>query len=265
MAGTGPFIENTVTSLVAAIDAGADWVELDVVRTADNMLALSHNTVLDGGVAIATLTGEQCRSRSLDLLVDAFASLPATAGVVVEVKPVLSDMAAAPGASTTELAVAACALEMATTPARPLLIYSFEPTSAVTLCELAEAAGIDLAVGMIAEGGTGCTSLALMTLAAISSGAVVVSAHTTSLLSDRAREQMAPYSLAEVIEAGHAAGLEYLCWCPDIADYAQLNAAGVGCDLRQRRPGRPGPAARSMSRVAPRRAASRAACQMPHI
>jgi len=48
--------ENTVEAFAAAAEAGADWVELDVRRTADDVLIVHHDAHLDDGRAIVHVT-----------------------------------------------------------------------------------------------------------------------------------------------------------------------------------------------------------------
>lgn len=80
--------ENTVEAFVAAIDEGADGVELDVQPTADGQLVIFHDTVHDG-VPVHHLTREglaERLGRRVDVLDDVFAALPVTAWIFVEVK-----------------------------------------------------------------------------------------------------------------------------------------------------------------------------------
>ena len=56
--------ENTLAAFQGAIDQGADGVELDVRRTVDGALALSHDdTLADGRVVVETAIGPTCRPR----------------------------------------------------------------------------------------------------------------------------------------------------------------------------------------------------------
>lgn len=48
------FPENTLAAFRGAADAGADWVELDVRRTADGALVVHHDPVADGAVIVGT-------------------------------------------------------------------------------------------------------------------------------------------------------------------------------------------------------------------
>jgi glycerophosphoryl diester phosphodiesterase len=44
---SAPYPENTLTAFQAAVDLGVDWIELDVVTTADGVVIVSHNTSAD--------------------------------------------------------------------------------------------------------------------------------------------------------------------------------------------------------------------------
>jgi glycerophosphoryl diester phosphodiesterase len=79
--------ENTVAAFRAALDEGADGVELDVQCSSDGLLVLHHDTQVDG-VPVHHLTAAALRDKlgELDTLEDAFAALPASAWIFVEVK-----------------------------------------------------------------------------------------------------------------------------------------------------------------------------------
>ena len=81
----GRFTENTVAAFEGALALGADWVELDVRRTADGVLAVHHDDRLADGRAIAELVGRDLPVHVPDLLAALLAS--AGMGVNVEVKP----------------------------------------------------------------------------------------------------------------------------------------------------------------------------------
>ncbi|MBI2686849.1 MAG: glycerophosphodiester phosphodiesterase family protein [Acidobacteria bacterium] len=56
-------IENTVPAIQAAIEAGADYVELDVRTTADGILILMHNAAFDSGAKVVDLPFAEMRGR----------------------------------------------------------------------------------------------------------------------------------------------------------------------------------------------------------
>lgn len=216
--------ENTTESFLAAADLGAPWVETDAVRTADHDLVLHHDTVLPDGTPILDLTTSECHALGIPALTRVLDVLPEHVGVVLEAKEVLDDVTRPVWEGTTGLLAAHAHLERATRPGRPLLTYSFTPDAPHRLDALTAELGLELPVGVIAEGGT---DLGLLTLAAVRTGAAVVAAHVSSCLGPRARQQMAPRDIAAVVAAGHRAGLAYLVWCPTPDQVVELAAAGV--------------------------------------
>jgi glycerophosphoryl diester phosphodiesterase len=58
--------ENTLVSFQAALDLGVDWIELDVITTADDVLIVSHDTTADrctdGSGLLTQMTLEQTKA-----------------------------------------------------------------------------------------------------------------------------------------------------------------------------------------------------------
>ena len=74
--------ENTIGAFVRAVEMGADCVELDVRRTADDHLVVHHDAYLpDGGVI-----GDMQRADLPDHVPDLAASLDACAGIAVNIE-----------------------------------------------------------------------------------------------------------------------------------------------------------------------------------
>lgn len=74
--------ENTVEAFELARELGADWVELDVRRTADGRLAVHHDPVLADGRTIVDLTWDDLPEQVCDLP----AALDACAGMKVNIE-----------------------------------------------------------------------------------------------------------------------------------------------------------------------------------
>ena len=86
-------LENTVEGFLDGVARGAEWVELDVHRTADDALAVFHDSAL-AGKPLAQLELRQARdlaerSRHIRLptLEEVITALPPTVGLNVEIKP----------------------------------------------------------------------------------------------------------------------------------------------------------------------------------
>lgn len=77
--------ENTLEAFAAADRAGADGVELDVRRTADDALAVHHDAVLPDGVAVSNIPADRL-PRYVPLLGDVFDALRPDLLVDVEIK-----------------------------------------------------------------------------------------------------------------------------------------------------------------------------------
>lgn len=220
-------LENTLASLLAAAELGADWVQTDVCRTADAGLVLHHDTVLDDGTAIVDLTVDQCRARGLCTLTDALEALPVEVGVIVTSRPVLADVGAALADTTHGRLALALADERVAHPARPLLTCSADPVSAVVLTDMGEEVGNEVPVAVLAVEDNSPVDLVAMTVAASEIGAAVVCAHTTTYLSDQAAYGHHPHTLRHVLATGRTAGVQYVAWCPSVRQSRLLTWNGV--------------------------------------
>ena len=99
------FAENTVNAFRGAVELGADWVELDVRRTADGRLAVHHDAHLGDGRAIVDVEADALPPSvpSLAVALDACAPL----GVNVEIKNSPQDVDFDPAATIVEPVIAA--------------------------------------------------------------------------------------------------------------------------------------------------------------
>lgn len=76
--------ENTLAAFVGAAEMGADWVELDVRRTADRTLAIAHDAELADGTLLVDLGRVELPSSVPDLAAALDACAPM--GVNIEIK-----------------------------------------------------------------------------------------------------------------------------------------------------------------------------------
>ncbi|MBW2718228.1 MAG: hypothetical protein JRD94_06650 [Deltaproteobacteria bacterium] len=99
--GTGPtrrghpFPENSISSFVAAMDEGADGVELDVEITQDGKLIVMHDDTLDRTTNCTGCVSELTTEEQPPTLFEVYNALPDTALINVEIKvfdtPCLTD------------------------------------------------------------------------------------------------------------------------------------------------------------------------------
>ncbi|MGW5878465.1 glycerophosphodiester phosphodiesterase [Nocardiopsis terrae] len=209
--------ENTPASFELAARAGADWVEIDVRRTADDRLVLFHNAALDDGRAVVDLTEAQCREAGLAGLEEGLAAVPAEVGLDVDVKTVMEDGVDAPARRTLALVLPFLRREAKR---RRLFVCSFDPGLLLGVREGAPGvatawmpyvrnpadSAVPGAVGM------GCPIVA-------------VDARALGLAGEAARPGRR--SLEYTVETAHRSGLEIISWCPDPADAARFAGAGM--------------------------------------
>ncbi|TDC96158.1 glycerophosphodiester phosphodiesterase [Actinomadura sp. 7K507] len=207
----GPVAENTLPSMLAAVDAGLSWVEIDVTRTADDDLVLRHDpTVPDGGYVVdlpATAGG-------LPRLTEIFDALPPDVAVDVDVKTVLEDAADAPSRRTGALLLPVLRREAER---RRLLVTSFDP--ALLLFLRGELPGVPLGLLTWLR-----FPLWHAVPAAAGLGLDAVAVHTGSCGLDHPDTRLRP--LEHSVDVAHKAGLEVIVWCPTAETAPAYAAAG---------------------------------------
>lgn len=207
-----PVAENTLPSVLAAVEAGASWIEIDVTRSADDDLVLRHDPTVPEGEFVVDLSAA---ASELPRLTDVFAALPPDVAVDVDVKTVLEDAADAPSRRTGTLLLPVLRREAER---RRLLVTSFDPSLLLFLQD--ELPGV---------------SLGLLTWlrfplwhaipAAAGLGLDAVGLHTGSCGIDHPDTRLRP--LEHCVDVAHKAGLEVVVWCPAAEQAPDYAAAGV--------------------------------------
>ncbi|RAY14194.1 glycerophosphodiester phosphodiesterase [Actinomadura craniellae] len=204
--------ENTIDSLLAAVDAGIDWVEIDVQRTADDDLVLRHDPITPDGGFLIECTAAEC---GLPRLADVFAALPPEVALDIDVKTVLEDAVDAPSRRTGALLLPLLAAEARR---RRLLVTSFDPALLLHLKENLPGVPLGLLTWLRFPIWHGVAAAAGLGLQAIGM-------HTGSSGLGRADWRFRP--LEHTVEVAHQAGLEVVAWCPTAEEAAGYAAAGV--------------------------------------
>jgi glycerophosphoryl diester phosphodiesterase len=118
--------ENTLGSFAAAAALGAPWVEVDVRRTADDVLVVAHDPQYLDGTYIADLSGAQTDQRGTLRLADLLDELPAEVGVDFDLKSTMDDCLRLASGTTAGLLGPVVADEEAR---RPVVVSSFDPAA----------------------------------------------------------------------------------------------------------------------------------------
>ena len=124
--------QNTPASFLAAAEEGASWVELDVRRSADDVLVCQHDPVDAEGRPLVEQTAADLAAAGVWTLASVLDALPAGLGVDVEVK----NLPGEPDYDPDDAVAAAVAAELAAREGeRPWMTSAFNPATVAVLAE----------------------------------------------------------------------------------------------------------------------------------
>jgi glycerophosphoryl diester phosphodiesterase len=211
------YLENTLESFLAAVEAGSDWLEVDVQRTSDDELFVTHDAALPDGSFLAELPAERAAVHGAVQLPELLEALPPGVGVAFDVKSSLHDAGRAVSATTGTILARTCARLLGD---RPALALSFDPAALHHM--RAEMPG--LALGLL-------TWIRFPIGHAVAAAAhldvQVLAVHAGSLwrnASNGLRDIPAP---EQVVAQVHAVDRQLMVWCPSTRRARTLAAAGV--------------------------------------
>ncbi|MET9798695.1 glycerophosphodiester phosphodiesterase [Nocardiopsis alba] len=210
-------VENTAASFEAAVRSGADWVEIDVRRTADDALVLHHNAALDDGRAIVDLDLAECRRAGLIGLEEGLEAVPDHIGLDVDVKTVMEDAVDAPARRTAALLMPFLRREA---DRRRTFVCSFDPGLLVAVHE--GAPGVPTAWMPFVRNPADSAIPG-----AVGLGCPVVAVDSRALDTGEEGPVTGRRPLEYTVEIAHRAGLEIISWCPDPAVSARFAKAGM--------------------------------------
>ncbi len=211
------YLENTRAGLLAGVEAGLRWVELDVRRTADDRLVVGHFPTYPDGTFMASLPLADARELGALTLAELIEGLPAGIGVNIDLKTALED-ALRPAGATIAALVAPVAQELAAE--RPVLVSSFDASAMRQLRERAPEVRRAFLTWV-------SFPLRKAIPAAVHLGADVVAAHWSSFgpnAQDHAPVFVTPQ---QAIDIAHRGGLEVMAWCPEPEPARALFGAGI--------------------------------------
>ncbi len=217
--GTGVvdgYRENTVESFLAALASGIDWVEVDVRRTSDDGLFVCHDAAFPDGVFLSDITSAQARALGIVRLEELLEVLPASAGVVFDVKSSLEDAGRSSAATTAALLARTCAGALGD---RPALAQSFDPAALMHMREALPRMALGLLTWLRFPVG-------LAVAAAAHLDVQVLAVHAGSLVPGLAAGFTVP-PLETIVTAVHEAERQLMVWCPSPRRARALHVAGV--------------------------------------
>jgi glycerophosphoryl diester phosphodiesterase len=210
-------VENTVDSLLAAVTAGVDWVELDVSRTFDDVLVVHHNPASSDGRFLIDRTAADLAVAGVANLAEVLEALPADVAIDFDLKPVIEDAIGGVDGTTAGLLLPVLRRELAR---RPLLVTSFDVAALGWLRD--ELPGLPSGLLTWLD-----FPLRIAVPMAARFGASVVGLHYRSFGPNPVEPGPVHRDLATNVAAAHDAGVEVLAWCPGENEVGALVAAGV--------------------------------------
>lgn len=211
--------ENTISAVLAAAEAGAEWIEIDVRRTGDDDLVVLHNPTCETGVFVGDLASVVAHDHGLLELRDLLDALPPGIGLDIDIKSSLED-ATRPRAGTTAALVAPIAA--AESGKRQLLVTSFDAAALLTVRELAT----PVPVGLLTWVGFPLRKAIPM---AAHLGFDALIAHVASFGPNQVDPAPVHRARDYSIRVAHDAGLAIGAWCPE--PEAGVDLLRSGADL----------------------------------
>lgn len=208
---------NSVESFLAAADAGAGWVEVDVRRSADDDLFVMHDEAFGDGVFLATLPAHEATRRGALPLSRLLEQLPTEIGVVFDVKSSVHDAERSAALTTAALLGEACHRMLG---GRPAVAQSFDPAALQHLREAVPTLPLGLLTWIRFPVG-------LAVAAAAHLDVQTLAIHSGSLNRGLTSGPRDVPALANLVQSVHATHRELVVWCPPVRRVRALAAAGV--------------------------------------
>jgi glycerophosphoryl diester phosphodiesterase len=211
------YVENTLDSLLTAVGAGTDWLELDVTRTVDDVLVIHHNPSTADGRFLVGRTAAELAAVGVVTLDEALEALPADVPLNVDVKSILEDATRDLAAGTVGLLASALRRESRR---RKMLVTSFDAAALLRLRDEAPGPAYGLLTWLDFP-------LRIAVPMAAHLAMSVVGVHYRSFGANAVEPGLVHHPAADSVAVAHEAGLEVLAWCPGPEEVPSLVGAGV--------------------------------------
>ncbi|WP_344221718.1 glycerophosphodiester phosphodiesterase [Kribbella sancticallisti] len=210
-------VENTLGSFLAAVEAGLQWVEVDVRRTLDDQLFVAHDAAFGNGAFLAEMTAAEASGQGALRIEELLEALPSEAGVVFDVKSSLEDAGRAAGGTTAALLarIGTSALKR-----RPTMAASFDPGALRHLRHESPELPLGLLTWLHFPIGHAVAAAAHLDVQ-------VLAVHAGSLWPNEATAPIDIPSLQRIVSQVHRSDRQLLVWCPSPEQAQYLVAAGV--------------------------------------
>lgn len=210
-------VQNTLDSFLAAVATGADWVEVDVGRTADDGLFVVHDAALAEGVFLSDATARTAVEHGAVRVTELLDALPPAVGVIFDVKSSMDDARRSAGSTTAAMLARTCSQALR---GRPAVAFSFDPAALRHLREELPSLPLGLLTWLRFPIGQAVAAAAHLDVQ-------VLAVHGGSLWPNAVNGRNDVPSVQRVVDFVHDADRELAVWCPSERRVKALAAAGV--------------------------------------
>lgn len=202
--------DNTLEAFALAVEAGADGIELDVRRTVDGVLVMSHDPVLEDDLVIAEATLADLRSSHPDVptFIETLDAVPPRVFLNVEIKNASFEAGFDPSGDLTRQTIGT--IREHDDPQR-ILMSSFD------IGTVAAAEGSGLLCGLLVVDGVGVET-------------AIESAFNLGVEAVHPPMPMLAEAPDDIVAMMHDAGLAVVVWNANTADEIEA-VARAGCDV----------------------------------
>jgi glycerophosphoryl diester phosphodiesterase len=214
--------ENTLGSFHGCVEAGLDWVEVDLRVTADDVVVCEHFPTTADGRYIVEVPASETDAAGIMRLTELFEALPPRIGVNLDIKSAVEDALRDASATTAATLGRLIGPEARR---RPLLLTSFDP------------AALRIAQDLAPEVPAGLLTWVRFPLrkavpAARHLGFQAVVAQVGSFSGPNEFDKAPIFrDAAWTVDLAHRAGLDVMSWCPSDHALTMLTEAGVDCHV----------------------------------
>jgi glycerophosphoryl diester phosphodiesterase len=208
---------NSLGSFLAAVEAGVDWVEVDVRRSIDDGLFVVHDEAFGDGAFLAKLPADEAARRGALPLGRLVEVLPDRVGVVFDVKSSVYDAERSSTLTTAALLGHLCNRMLG---GRPAIAQSFDPAALQHLRKTVPELALGLLTWIRFPVGLAVAAAAHLDVQALA-------VHAGSLNRGRETGALDVPALPDLVASVHASKRELVVWCPPVRRIRALAAAGV--------------------------------------
>ena len=210
-------VENTLESFLAAVATGADWVEADVGRTADDELFVLHDSALAECVFLRDVTSRTAVEHGAVRVTELLDVLPPAVGVMFDVKSSMHDARRYPTSTTAAMLARTCAQALRD---RAAVALSFDPAALRHMREELPSLPLGLLTWLHFPIGQAVAAAAHLDVQ-------VLAVHAGSLWRNAVNGRNDVPSVQRIVDLVHEADRELAVWCPSERRAKVLAAAGA--------------------------------------